>query len=178
MSGVRKYLFEKECCTCPTERKKFKILILLWPECDGGQYQSYDFIWPKPSYRTTKVSCYLNMFCVDNLKTFEQNISCRQDQHSTFFPLCKRSGKNVALPGVHLVCHHDMIGRLLDHAPQRALHLTLKVMLVLCGCFLALTGFVWCIWRVIAGKVFAAVAAACESEMCALVTFGDVQRHV
>ena len=48
----------------------------------------------------------------------------------------------VCLPGVDLVRHHDTLGRVLDHAPQRVLHpLSVKAVLVLGRRLLALTGF-------------------------------------
>lgn len=75
----------------------------------------------------------------------------------------------LRLPGVHLVCHHDTFRCALDYAPQRVLHLSLKVVLMLRQCVLALTGFAWRIWRIIARKVFAAVAAACKPKMWASV---------
>lgn len=48
----------------------------------------------------------------------------------------------LCLPGVHLVCHHDTFGCVLDYTPQRVLHLGLKVMLVLWQSLLIVTGFV------------------------------------
>lgn len=39
--------------------------------------------------------------------------------------------KNVDLPGVNLVRHHDMLWCVLDHAPQRVLHPSVEVVLVL-----------------------------------------------
>lgn len=45
------------------------------------------------------------------------------------------------VPGVDLVRHHDMLWRVLDHAPQRVLHPSVEAALVLRRCFLALTGF-------------------------------------
>lgn len=117
----------------------------------------------KPSYKV-KNYIYITLH-------FGQNVNCWLDWHSEFFHCGTKAGRVLLrLPGVHLVCHHDMFGCVLDYAPQRVLHLTLKVMLVLCCCLLALTGFAWCIGRVIAGKVFAAVAAAWKPKISTLVT--------
>lgn len=69
----------------------------------------------------------------------------------------------VRLPGMDLVRHHDPVWRVLDHVPQRVLHLRVKVVLVLCRRVLALSSFARRVRRIVAGKVFAAVAAACKS---------------
>lgn len=47
----------------------------------------------------------------------------------------------VCVPGVDLVRHHDMVRRVLDHAPQRVLYTSVKAVLVLCLWLLGLTGF-------------------------------------
>ncbi len=90
-----------------------------------------------------------------------------QDWHFIFVPReWNGNGKSgvVRVPGVHLVCHHDMLRRVLDHAPQRVLHPGVEAVLVLCLRLQALAGFARCVWWIIAGKVFAAVAAACKSQ--------------
>lgn len=51
----------------------------------------------------------------------------------------------VRVPGVDLVFHHDMLGRVLDHAPQRVLHPVVEAVLVLCRRLLALAGFARCV---------------------------------
>lgn len=49
--------------------------------------------------------------------------------------------RSSRLPGVDLVRHHYMLGCVLDHGPQRVLHPTVEVVLVLSWCLLALAGF-------------------------------------
>lgn len=50
-------------------------------------------------------------------------------------------GMYVCIPGVYLVCHHDMLRCVLDHAPQGALHSAVDAALVFRLCLLALTSF-------------------------------------
>lgn len=38
----------------------------------------------------------------------------------------------LCLPGMDLVRHHDPVWRVLDHVPQRVLHLRVEVALVFC----------------------------------------------
>lgn len=82
----------------------------------------------------------------------------------------------LCLPGMDLVCHHDPIWRVLDHAPQRVLHPRVKVVLVFCRCVLALPGFAWCVRWIVTGKVFTAVAAACKPEKCGSVTLAYFEK--
>lgn len=80
----------------------------------------------------------------------------------------ERQGEEVPLgplPGADLIGHHDGFWRLLDHAPQRVVHVLLE------GGTLPLLGlsglacFLRRVRRIVACEVLAAVAAACEREM-------------
>lgn len=79
----------------------------------------------------------------------------------------KREGEEVPLgplPGADLIGHHDGFWRLLDHAPQRVVHVLLEGRTLP---LLGLSGLARLSGRVrgiVACKVLAAVAAACERE--------------
>lgn len=60
-------------------------------------------------------------------------------KHSKLLPVLRQN--LVLVPGVDLVCHHDTLGGVLDHAPQGVFRLILEGVFVLCQGLLTLTSF-------------------------------------